>query len=270
MDMSDFLKAVLSHVADEGKIAAPALGVALSAARIFAVLRVMPPLGGRMAPVSMLVVLSLALGFAMAGSAVDVVPPTSVIILLVLKEALVGLVIGLVASLPFYFMQQAGYLMDVSRGGAMSRLLSPTGDESATPLSNLFFFLCILMFFFTPAGVSFWMALETSFRAVPVYPLASFMPRPHAVLEVSVVTVGKLFFLSCMFALPVMLLVLAVDILVGVLGRFSPLGGSYFVSMPLRTAAGIGGAVLALLFAAPVMETILAGAIDAVGALFGR
>ena len=233
-------------------------------------LRTLPPTGGKVVPLSLRIALSLVLAFVMAPRIeLAAMPGAGMIAFLIFKEAIVGFIIGLVASLPFHFLQQSGYLIDVSRGGAMSQLLSPAGEDITTPHGGLFFFLCAAFFFGTPAGTAFWMALETTFHALPLYPAAALLPSPDRMIDVVVATTSGLFLSSFMLAFPVMLLVFLVDTLVGILGRFSPMSGSYFVSMPLRTAAGISGAVLALIFISPVIERMLMDAVDSINRLFG-
>jgi type III secretion protein T len=244
--------------------------MALSTARIAAIVHVLPPLGSRMLPPSARMVLSVVLAYGMLGPVGGgEVPPAALAVLLLLKEAVLGFVIGFLASLPFHFMQQAGYLVDAGRGGAMSRLLSPAGDETVTPFATLFFFVTVLFFFATPAGRAFWTALDASFRAFPPLPAAGILPAAGPMLRAVLAAVGKIFLLSVMAAFPVLLLVLVVDVLSGVLGRFSPLAGGYFVSMPVRTAIGVGGGALVLTFLSPVIQSALAAALTAIDAILG-
>ncbi len=265
----EFFKAIASAISHEGEISLFLLSAALAATRIYVVLRMLPPLSGRIVPPLLRLALSLVLALMVTGAAAPgPMPSAPMVALLFLKEAAAGFVIGTTASLPFHFAEQAGFLVDASRGGAMSTLLSPTGEEQATPFSSLFFYLCVLFFFAGPAGVSFWMALDASFRALPALPAASLGFAQERILAVAVVTTGKLFLAALMLAFPALLLVLLVDILAGVLGRFSPAGGSYFLSMPLRSAAGIGGGILMLLFLSPLVEGMLLAAMDAINLLF--
>jgi flagellar biosynthesis protein FliR len=268
-DIATFIRQIAESLlpgADPGQFL---FAMALTTARIAAVLHVLPPLGSRLLPASARLVLALVLAYGMLGPfTAGEMPPVPLAVLLLLKETVLGFVLGVLASLPFHFMQQAGYLVDAGRGGAMSRLLSQTGDESATPFANLFFFVTVLFFFSTPAGAAFWQALDASFRAFPPLPASSTLPAAEPMLLVTVAAVGKIFLLSIMLALPVLLLVLVVDVLTGVVGRFSPLAGGYFVSMPLRTAAGIGGGALALTFMTPVIESALSAALVAMDRIF--
>lgn len=266
----EFFREIISYLSPGGTFESFLLAITLSATRIYAIIRLLPPLGGRIVPPALRIVLSIVLAYSMAGMIdIESFPTAPAVAFLILKEALIGFVIGFVASLPFYFMQQSGYLMDVSRGGAMSQMLSPTGEDAASPFSNMFFFLCILFFFASPAGTSFWMGLKGTFTAVPLYPLDAPLPAAGGMVDVCMATVAKLFLSSVMLALPVMLLVLIVDILTGTLGRFSPYTGGYFISMPLRSAAGICGVMLALVFISPVIEGMLMNAMDAINGLFG-
>jgi flagellar biosynthetic protein FliR len=262
----EFFKEIVAQLSPEGEASTSLLVLTLAATRILVILRMLPPLGGRIVPPSARIVLAIVLAWTMAlPTHVGAMPAAPLVAVLILKEAAVGFVIGLLGSLPFLFLQQSGFLMDAARGGAMSQLLSPTEDESTTPLSNLFYFLSILLFFASPAGASFWIALSVSFTALPPLP-GGFFP-PQRMLEASVATSATLLVASVMVAFPVLLLALLVDLLAGLLGRFSPYGGGYFAFLPLKSVVGIGGAALSVVVFSPSIERMMAAAVAAIHAL---
>jgi len=188
------------------------------------------------------------------------IPSQVFIFILFIKELISGFVIGFIASLPFYFIQQSGYLMEFSSRGILTMQVTPSGDEESTVVANLFFFICVLIFFAGGIFHSLLMGIDSSFDAISVYPLqfqftGKFMEK---VFELSVEMTSKLMLASVLLAFPVLLLVLIVDIMMGLIGRFSPYFGGYFVSMPLRGGVGILSVIVVLIVMPPLIEKMMA------------
>jgi flagellar biosynthetic protein FliR len=240
---------------DDGRLGAALLGTGLTAARLFALFRTLPFLGGRRVPASLHLGLAVALGLARgAGSALETLPAAPVAAALAVKEVLVGFAIGTIASLPFRFMEQSGVLMDVTRTTQLSGSTGPGGRPS-TPLGTFFLLAVMAVFFLTPAHRAFWTALEATFVAVPLVPDGALPIEPLAVKAIA--SSAGLFASSVMIALPVLLSVLVTDLAIGAAGRFVPHSGGTFAFMPLRSVVGLGALALALTVVAPALARIL-------------
>jgi flagellar biosynthetic protein FliR len=238
-----------------GRIGPALLGTGLTAARLFALLRTLPFLGGRRAPATLHLGLAAALGLAMGGaSALEAVPPAPLVAALVIKEIIVGFSIGFLASLPFRFLEQSGIIVDVARSTQLSGSTG-IGGRPSTPLGTFFLLAAMAVFFVTPAHRAFWMGLEATFLAVPLVPAG---PLPHEPLAMKAIAASAgLFASSVMVALPVLLSVLVTDLAIGAAGRFVPHSGGTFAFMPLRSVVGLGALALSMTVLAPTLARIL-------------
>ncbi|MBW2261781.1 MAG: flagellar biosynthetic protein FliR [Deltaproteobacteria bacterium] len=239
----------------DGRLGPALLGTGLTAARLFALFRTLPFLGGRRVPATLHLGLAAALGLAMGGgSALETVPPAPLAAALAVKEVVVGFSIGFLASLPFRFLEQSGILIDVTRSTQLSGSAGIGGNQS-TPTGTFFLLMAMAVFFLTPAHRAFWMGVEASFLSVPLVPDGALPYEPLAMTAIA--ASAGLFASSVMIAFPVLLSVLVTDLAIGAAGRFVPHSGGTFAFMPLRSVVGLGALALALTVLAPTIARIL-------------
>jgi len=249
---------VLQEIAsflEGGRLGPALLGTGLTAARLFALLRTLPFLGGRRVPATLHLGLAVAIGLSMgAGSVLETLPAAPVVAALAVKEVLVGFAIGFIASLPFRFIEQSGVLVDVARSTQLSGSTG-IGGRPSTPTGTLFLLAAMAVFFLTPAHRAFWTGLDATFLAVPLLPDG---PLPYETLATrTIASSAGLLASSVMIAFPVLLSVLVTDLAIGAAGRFVPHSGGTFAFMPLRSVVGLGALVLALTVLAPTLARIL-------------
>lgn len=259
----DFVREIVSSAG--GEFRSFLFVKSLCAIRIFFLLSFIPIFGAmviqRVVRISLAIVLSISFAPALS---IESFPSLTVTILYGLKEAAIGFSLGCLVSIPFYFIQQSGFLMDASRGGAASSLLSPffQKDSPQTPFSILLLLLSAVIFFATPVSGAFWFGLDASFDKIPVYPFETSAIDFDCFVSSVVSLVSSVFLSSILLAFPALIVILLADLTVGFIGRFSPASGSYFVSLPVRTAAGVYGGLIVLLFASPVIEKMLLSGVE--------
>lgn len=88
-------------------------------------------------------------------------------LLLITKELFVGMVLGLIISMPFSIAQNVGILIDHQRGGASLMVNDPTIQNQSSPLGTLFNMVLIFLFFIIDGPFIFLNALITSYDMVP-------------------------------------------------------------------------------------------------------
>src|SRR6218665_1090026 len=71
------------------------------------------------------------------------------LLLLVLKEAFVGFVIGYLAAIPFWIFEAVGFLVDNQRGASIASTLNPLTGNDSSPLGILFNQAFIVFFLIT-------------------------------------------------------------------------------------------------------------------------
>jgi flagellar biosynthesis protein FliR len=241
---------------EDGRVGPAILGTGLASARLFAMARTLPFLGGRRVPATLHLGLAVVLALVM-GRGLDVPCAAPAIAVLALKEVLVGFAVGLLASLPFHFLEQAGMIMDLARTTSLSGQGVGGSSRTSSPTGNLLLFLAMAVFFLTPAHRAFWMGVRATFDAVPIAPAAGAADAIGGMALEAISASSGLFAASVMIAFPVLLAVLLADLAIGAAGRFVPHSGGTFAFMPLRSVVGLAALLASLAAIAPVVARLL-------------
>ena len=152
------------------------VATALGAARVLPVIWLVAPMGGPRLPAPVRV------GFALLLALVAVAradrdggrrarsPTLSVLrfTLLLAREIVVGLCLGLVASAAFRAAEVAGRLGDTLRGANVAEILVPTAEERASPLGVLYLLLATIVFLQIGGVPRLVEALLSSYRTLPI------------------------------------------------------------------------------------------------------
>lgn len=241
-----------------GEAGRRAVPVALVVARLGPVLYLAPSFGGRLVPAPIRLGLALGLGVLVAGGGGIPVPAAGpALVAGFLREAALGLALGLAASIPFEAARAGGHVVDVVRGAALTEALVPTGGQMASPVGELLY-LALLVTVTAAGGNRLLLgALGESFRVLP--PGAAWASGASASLGGHLVslTAGLV---ACAVALAAPALVAAVltDLALGVVGRIAPQLPLFFLGLPVKAALCLGVVALG--------AAILLGRLDA-GAL---
>jgi len=195
----------------------------------------------------------LSLGFALtllvfpAAHAASGPLPTSstTLALLVLREALVGALLGLVVAIPFYALEAAGRLIDSARGARMAELLAaPTGVRTS-PTGAFLLLLGVVLFLLVDGHLMVISAVGQSYRSLPVG--AGLAPdAPARVLPLALHLGSELLLVALGIAAPVLATAVLVDLSLGLAGRLAPRLPLYFLGLPVKGLGGVGVLLLSL------------------------
>jgi type III secretion protein SpaR/YscT/HrcT len=224
------------------------LALGLGAARTIPLAWLVPALGGprvagevRIALGVMLAVLCLP---ALGAVPFDTLGPVGWALLLA-RELLVGLTVGLCVGAAFRAAEAAGRLVDLARGANLAEVLSPLSDERTSPTGDLYLFLSVILFLELGGLRLFADALGRSYQAVPVGgALTARGLAPVAMLVTS--SVAKLMESAVGLAAPVLVAAWLADVVLGMVGRAAPQIPLYFVAMPAKALLGLGLVLLGL------------------------
>jgi len=229
---------------------AAALG--LGAARTLPLAWLVPALGGprlaselRVALGLLLSVLCLPILLPVAAGVLAQTGPVGGL-LLVGRELLVGLTVGLCAATVFRAAEAAGRLVDVVRGANLSEVLAPLSEERASPMGDLYLFLAIVVFLELGGLRLFATALGRSYEAVPVG-LANWNAmavRSAAALVTA--SVGRLLESAVGLAAPVVVAMGLADAALGAVGRAAPQFPLALAAMPAKALLGLGVALVGI------------------------
>lgn len=160
-------------------------------------------------------------------------------LLVLLRELLVGLTVGLCTGAAFRAAEAAGRLVDILRGANLAEVLSPTSDERTSPTGDLYLFVAVVLFL-EMGGMRFLVAaLARSYEAVPLGAAPTIAAlRPAAALVV--LTTAKLLESAIGLAAPVLVALWIADVALGMVGRAAPQIPIYFAAMPAKALLGLG------------------------------
>lgn len=154
-------------------------------------------------------------------------------ILLILKEVIVGLGIGLIAMLMLYAVQVAGGFIDLQMGFAIANIVDPqTGAQ--TPLLGQYFYIFALLFLFAIDGHHLLLdGIFHSYQFIPIDQL--FLPFSTGQVAKHVTdSFVTMFVIAFQMAIPIVASLFLVDIALGIIARTVPQVNVFVVGLPLK------------------------------------
>ncbi len=232
------------------------LAVTFSAlARVGPFVFLVPAFGGQALPATVRTVAALglsALCWPVAWRHASAFGPDSMIlVLLVAREALVGLTLGLLVALLFHAFEAAGRITDTLRGSQMASVASIVGQDPSSPLGTFLLLFSVATFVSLDGHILLLEALAETYRILP--PGLSGPTRPQGILHLLVDMGARYFELAIGLAAPLLATAFLVDLIVGLVGRAVPQLPSYFVALPLKAWLTL----LILFLALPLLMRIL-------------
>ena len=202
----------------------PLLGVAVPAARMLGVFTLLP-LFTRLGITGLLrggVALALALPMAPALTAsldpalLTGLPAT----LLLIKETMIGLLIGLVAGLPFWIAEAGGELIDQQRGSEAALLPDPSGAGETGVTGTLLVLTSAVVFL---GGGGLRLLQEGVYESYTLWPVQALTPSfaPEAALR-TLEMLDRLMRGGLVLASPLLVAMLLAEFSLGLIGRFAP------------------------------------------------
>lgn len=144
------------------------------------------------------------------------------LVLLILKEVLVGTLLGFLLGMPFWAIQAVGELIDTQRGvgNEMAGGTDPT-TRAAGSVSSIFLGLTAMALFIAADGLR--TVVSTLYGSYEAWPQASFGPRLTSDGALAVVAgLGGILRYGFLVAGPIIMLLLAIDLAVMLIGRSAP------------------------------------------------
>lgn len=192
----------------------------LSATRIMACMTFNPAFGRR--HMTMLCRNSVVIAFSMPEAALLWVqlPPHglgwNIMMLLTLKEAALGTLIGLVTATPFWAMRGMGTIIDNQRGGNAAQIMNPSLEADASVLGELVERCFVVYLGATGLSLLFYTTIYQSFAA---WPPTVFAPALSVAQFASIVaTLSGVAMDALLYAGPILILLLIVEASFGMIG----------------------------------------------------
>lgn len=155
--------------------------------------------------------------------------------ILVVKEFLVGWIIGFGAYLAFSIVTLAGQLIDYQIGFSMVNVFDPLSQIQITITGNLYYYLLLMIMIVTDTYFFLIKALKQSFEWIP---LGNAIFRPT--LYTSVLSFfTEYFVIALKIASPMIGVMLIINVVLGILARTTPQMNMFVVGLPLKLMVGL-------------------------------
>jgi len=195
------------------------------------------------------------------------VAPTSMpeLTVILLKEFMIGYIIGFVSNLIFVAVEMAAELISMQMGLTAAQALNPVSGNNTPILSQAYTLMAAMIFLSLHAHQWLFSAVYKSFQAIP--PGYDFIINGTLVKELIYMT-GQMFPIALGIALPIFAVLLITEVLLGFISKMMPQMNIFMVAMPLKIYLGI---LLGFLFMQPMYENttvLIEQTLKGVAALF--
>jgi flagellar biosynthesis protein FliR len=236
---------------------------ALVLARVAGLFAAIPLFGSRIVPARVKVPLIFSLALLIfplvKPAAVPAVGDAISLILLVIKETLIGLTLSLLSQVIFAAVEFCGQLVGTQMGIAMAALFDPTTQNNVPTMAMFQGVLATLLFLVLGVHHFFITGIVESYQVIPLGAWHMSAGLFKFLIDAS----AGIFIIAIKLAAPVAVALLATSVALGIVARSFPAMNVFMVSMPLNI--GIGFVILG--FSLPVFARVLQGAF---GGLVGQ
>lgn len=171
--------------------------------------------------------------------------------MLVMKEAMVGLLIGFGANLCMSIVSFAGHIADMEMGLSMASLMDPTTKESATISGIYYNYMIMLMLMISGMHRYLLKALAETYTLIPV---DGAVFRPEALMQSILEFMADYIIIGFRICLPIFAVMIILNAVLGVLAKVSPQLNMFAVGIQMKVLIGLG-----ILF---LSTSMLSGAAD--------
>lgn len=192
--------------------------------------------------VTFTLILSLMIISSMDYSSINVPNNNFAFMLKCMTEVTTGLVFAYITNLCFFSIRLAGQLMDLQVGFAMINMFDPTLNSNATLLEHMFYWFSVILFFTIDAHHILIKALMQSFDVVN---LGQFILSQESVMVV-IKTFIDFFALGLKIAIPIVLIIILTDLVLGLVARTVPSLNVMILGLPLKILVGLASVALML------------------------
>jgi type III secretion protein T len=217
----------------------------LTLARLLPIMVLAPFLGAKNVPMTIRMMFSVALVAIFLPQnllkASQEIPFGMLYIGFLVKELLIGTILGFLATVPFFIAQMAGSLIDHQRGASSLQVTDPTTQSQTGPIGILYNYVLIAVFFSLNGPFLFFDGIASSYELIPadklISPTLFSMQTPF---WKQIFQLGEYTFnLATQISAPAVIGVLLTDSFLGIANRLAPQVQIVFLGMSLKSWIGI-------------------------------
>jgi flagellar biosynthesis protein FliR len=163
------------------------------------------------------------------------VPTGWMLVILSIKEAITGLILGFMMQFVFWGVSYAGTLVGFDMGLTMAEVFNPSSEESGNVVGEFLYYGALMVFFLINGHHYIISSVKHSFSVIPIGKFTITKP----VYDLIVVYSASVFIIAVKIASPIMVSFFLVHIGEGIVARIIPQMQVFFVTQPLKIGVGL-------------------------------
>lgn len=207
--------------------------------RVSTALIASPVFGSRSIPTLPKIFLSLIIAYivylTIDRSVLTNVPTGWMLVILSIKEAITGLVMGFMMQFVFWGVSYAGTLIGFDMGLTMAEVFNPSSEESGNVIGEFLYYGALMVFFLINGHHYIISSIKHSFSVIPLGKFTINKP----VYDLIVIYAASVFVIAVKIASPIMVSFFLVHIGEGIIARIIPQMQVFFVTQPLKIGVGL-------------------------------
>ena len=230
----------------------PFIAGGLIATRILVAINLTPYLGGKPVPGTVRLATAFVLTLFVYPLVVPAIDRAAVpreaflLVVLFLKEAMFGLLMGLVNQMIFFGIQSAGNMIDNQRYVANARIFNPALGAQAS-IFGLFIYQLAIAIFLVIGGHRFFLAaLVESFQKVPLLTYPTIGQGINPMIDLMLKLSADTLIICLQLSAPVLIAIFVADLVLGVTNRIAPMINVFEMSFNIKGFVGVLLVYLAL------------------------
>lgn len=151
--------------------------------------------------------------------------------LLLVKELVFGLALGYISKLIFGIIEMAGQFIDFQAGFSMASVYDPTVGGQVSSFGKIYYWISISIFFILNLHHK---VIESLIKSFTYLPLTELKYNSLGIMEFASLF-SKVFGLAFKLAVPMIIVVLVTDIILGLISRSIPQINVLMLGMPMKS-----------------------------------
>lgn len=205
--------------------------------RVSAFFVTVPFFSYRTIPVQVKIILALMLAWMMYYTVpAEAIPIDGNYFLLIMKEAMIGLIIGLAAAIIISIVQITGGFIDFEMGFAMANIVDPLTGVQSPMMGQFFYFLILYILIATNGHHLILDGIYYSYQFIPIEGYPNFGDAGMA--EFSMKLIAVVFSVAFQMSAPLVASLFLVTLALGITGKTVPQLNIFVIGFPLKIIVG--------------------------------
>lgn len=226
---------------DKGVIEFPAawmFSVFLSMPRLLAIFSILPLFSRQALPGLLRIGVAFSIAIFLVPSLVGQVLNNSfsalMIIGILIKEIMIGFILGFIIALPLWAFDIMGAYVDNQRGASIASTINPLTGHDTSPLGELFSQAAIIYLLISGGYMIVLNVIYDSFSLWPVFNLTPIFSSETPMILLS--QMDRLMSLAVLISAPIIFVMFLAEFGLGLVSRFVPQLQVFFMAMPIKSA----------------------------------